>query len=83
MAMPEIESFVFKFKKLLHFGMNATLEIKSEAGKAVLKLTAEVNVLAPPTIQSRNGHSRQRRRKRRAAEREAAASAVAAATVGD
>ena len=31
MAMPEIDSFVFKFKKLLHSGMNATLEIKSEA----------------------------------------------------
>ena len=83
MAMPEIDSFVWKFKKLLHFGMNATLEMKSEAGKAVLKLTAEVDVLPQPHIQSRNPPSRQRRREKRAAEREAAASAVAAATVGD
>ena len=83
MAMSEIDSFIWKFKKLLHFGMNATLEIKSEAGKAVLKLTAEVDVLPQPHIQSRNPPSSQRRREKHAAERGAAASAVTAATVGD
>ena len=51
--------------------MNAKLEIKSEAGKAVVTLTAEVDVHPQHRVQSRNGPSRQRRREKRAAEREA------------
>ena len=47
-----------------------------------MKLTAEVDVLPHPPIQSRNGPSRQRRLERRAEERDAAVSAVAAAVVG-
>ena len=34
--MSEIDSFVFKFKNLLHSEKDATLTIKSEAGRAVL-----------------------------------------------
>ena len=47
MVMSEIDSFFWKFKKLLHSGKNAQLEIKAEAGKALVKLTAEVDVLPP------------------------------------
>ena len=81
MAMPEIDSFIWKFKKLLHSGMNAKLEIKSEAGKAVVTLTAEVDVHPQHRVQSRNGPSRQRRREKRAAEREAAANEEAVQVV--
>ena len=77
MAMPEIDSFIGKFKNLLHLGINAHLEIKSEAGKAIVKLTAEVHVCPKhPAQQSRHGPSRQRRREKQAAEREAAAEAA-------
>ena len=76
MAMPEIDSFIGKFKNLLHLGVNAHLEIKSEAGKAIIKLTAEVDVCPQHPAQSRRGPSHQRRRERRAAEREAAAEAA-------
>ena len=70
MAMSQLDSFIWKFKQLLHSGMNAKLEIKSEAGKAIVNLTAEVETMPR---QSRNGPARQRRRKRRAAARAAAA----------
>ena len=70
MAMSHLDSFIWKFKQLLHSGMNAKLEIKSEAGKATVNLTAEVE---PMPRQSRNGPARQRRRVQRAAERAAAA----------
>ena len=76
MAMPEIDSFIGKFKNLLHLGVNSLLEIKSVAGKAFIKLTAEVDVCPQHPAQSRHGPSRQRRRERRAAEREAAAEAA-------
>ena len=76
MAMPEIDSFIGKFKNLLYLGVNAHLEIKSEAGKAFIKLTAEVDVCPQHPAQSRRGPSHQRRRERRAAEREAAAEAA-------
>ena len=76
MAMPEIDSFIGKFKNLLHLGVNAHLEIKSKAGKAFIKLTAEVDVCPQHPAQSRHGPSRQRRRERRSAEREAAAEAA-------
>ena len=73
MAMPEIDSFIWKFKKLLHSGKNAHLDIKSEAGKAIVTLTAEVDVHPQHRVQARNGPSRQRRREKGAAAREAAA----------
>ena len=76
MAMPEIDSFIGKFKNLLHLGINAHLEIKSEAGKAIVKLTAEVHVCPKHPAQSRHGPSRQRRCEKHAAEREAAAEAA-------
>ena len=72
MAVPEIDSFICKFKQLLHSGMNAHLDIKTEAGKAIVTLTAEVDVHPHHRVQSRNGPSRQRRREKRAAAREAA-----------
>jgi hypothetical protein len=75
MAMSEIDSFIWKFKNLLRSGKNAHLDIKCEAGKAIVSLTAEVDVdhpQHPHHVQSRNGPSRQRRREKRAALREAA-----------
>ena len=63
----EIDSFIWKFKQLVHSGMNAHLDIKTEAGRAIVHLTAEVDVHVPPPQQhSRNGPSRQRRRERQA-----------------
>ena len=67
MALPEIDSFVLKFKNLLLAGINANLTIKSQAGKAVLTLTAEVDVSRPHPRHV--GAARLRRRERRAAER--------------
>ena len=79
MAFHEIDSFVHKFKTLCQGGRNANLTLSSKAGKAVVTLTAEVDVHPPhPHVQSRNGPSCQRRRERRAAEREAAAAVNAA-----
>ena len=75
MALSEIDSFVFKFKNLLHCEQNATLSIKSEAGKVNIVLSAELdhNVSAPIPhfrhFKTRNGPSRERRRARRAAAR--------------
>ena len=79
MAMSEIDSFVVKFKNLWHSGRNATLTIKSKAGKAEVTLQAELGDAPHPPAQlpnhhrvSRNGPARQRRRQRRAALGEAA-----------
>ena len=68
MALLEIDSFVLKFKNLLLAGVNANLTINSQAGKAILTLTAEVDV--PPLHPRHVGAARLRRRERRAAERE-------------
>ena len=57
--------------------MNANLDIKCEAGKAVVKLTAVVDVLPQHCVQSRNGHSRQRRREIHDAARKAVAAEAA------
>ena len=79
LAMSEIDSFIWKFNKLFHSGMDANLEIKSKAGKAVVTLTAEVDVHPPHPhdhVMSWNGPSVQRRR---AAKRGAAAETEAAA----
>ena len=66
----EIESFISKFKMVDNAGINASLMIKTEAGKATVTLTAEVDVA--PTFSSllpRGGPAQQRRRLRRAADR--------------
>ena len=76
--MSEIDSFYFKFKHLLISGLSANLNIKSEAGKAFVNLTAEVEVLfdVPRSARARNSPSRLRRTARRtAARRESAATA--------
>ena len=71
MHVSEIDSFIWKFKQLMLSGMKVHLDIKTEAGKAVVHLTAEVDVHVPPPQQhSRNGPSRQRRRERRAQARD-------------
>ena len=70
MAHLEIDFFVLKFKNLLLAGVNANLTINSQAGKAILTLTAEVDV--PPLHPRHVGAARLRRRERRAAERETA-----------
>jgi hypothetical protein len=78
MARTEIDSFIVKFKSLLLSGRNATLEIKSNAGKAEVNLRVELGDVSCPPAQHphqrwpRNGPARQRRRVRRAEEREAA-----------
>ena len=76
MARAETDSFISKFKNLLLSGRNATLLIKSNAGKAEVNLRVELDEIPPPPDQqhcqwSRNGPSRQRRRLRRAAARTA------------
>ena len=72
MARQEIDSFIIKFKSLLLSGRNATLVIKSNAGKAEVNLTVELlDVSLPEHHQHRrgprNGPSRERRKLRRAA----------------
>ena len=75
MARDEIDSFIVKFKGLLLSGRNATLVIKSNAGKAEVSLNVVLGDVTPPPDQhlrqSRNGPSRQRRRCRRAEARKA------------
>ena len=73
MPVPEIESFIFKFRNLLYSGKDARLEIKSESGKVTMNLTVEVEIPAKLPSQSRNGPARQRRREQRATARAAAA----------
>ena len=69
----DIDSFVVKFKQLLHSGKKAHLDIKSVSGKATIHLTVEVDVSNQhPRVQPRNGPARERRREKRAAAREAA-----------
>ena len=73
MIHSEIESFISKFKTIANAGINASLTIKTEDGKATVTLTAEVDVT--PTFSSplpHGGPARQRRRLRRAAARASA-----------
>jgi hypothetical protein len=74
MALLEIDSFVLKFKNLLHLEKDATLTMKSEAGRAVVTLSVELgHVLSAPLHcmrKPRNSPSRQRRREKRAAARQ-------------
>ena len=67
MIISEFDSFIWKFKKK----KKTELVIKSEAGKAIVKLTAEVEITQEkPYVQSsRNGPACQRRCERRAAAR--------------
>ena len=83
MALSEVDSFIQKFNNLLKSGKNAHPDIKSEAGKASIKLTVEFDLDTSKNLPPfRNGPSRQRRRERRAAERAAAAEEVVKPTDG-
>ena len=78
MVPSEIDNFFAKFKNLLHSGSDATLTVKSKAGKASVTLHLDLGyVLHPPAAdppqRRREGPARQRRRLRRAAARDAAA----------
>ena len=84
MAVSEIDTFYFKFKNLCVAGINATLTLHSEEGRAQVTLNADLGHLRPgvgPKQQphGRNGPSRVRRRARRAAARQSA-DAVEAST---
>ena len=70
-SVAEIESFFIKFKTLALAGTNASLTIKTEAGKATVTLSAEVAVTSfqPSSHHVRGGPARQRRRDRGAAAR--------------
>ena len=84
MAYAEIDSFVLKYKNLLYSGMNADLMIKTEAGKTLITLTAEVKV--SPTSRRHvptGGGARERRRVRQAAARAAAAVGPGDSVVAD
>ena len=71
--MSDIDSFIWKFRTLIHSGKNAQLDVKYEAGKATIKLTAEVEILPsdPPHRYRHGGPAQQRRPERRAAARAA------------
>ena len=70
MALSEIDSFLFKFKNLLYLEKDATMTLKSEAGKVSVCLSVELgHALSSPRRTPRNGPSRQRRRERRASAR--------------
>ena len=85
MAHSELESFVNKFKALLHSGTNATLSLRSEAGKASISLSVEIEPKETSRLNrpARNGPARQRRRECRTLARAAAASAASEATERD
>ena len=88
MALSEIDSFVFKFKNLVHFEKDAKLSIESKAGKIQLSLSVELNadLVSAPSEQKkwqRNCPSRQRRRERRAAARNSVEESSKYATIDD
>ena len=72
MAPSELDSFYFKFKNLLFAEKNASLTIKSEAGRAQATLCVDLGHVLPepgphlPHGDARNNTSRSRRRERRA-----------------
>ena len=71
----ELDSFFVKFKHLLRGEKDATLTLKSEAGRASVTLSLDLgHVLSEqglhPPHGSRNGPARIRRREKRAAARE-------------
>ena len=74
MAAQELDSFYFKFKNLLLSEKDATLTVKSEAGRLPVSLSVDLgHVLSergpPHHHHRRNGPSQQRRRERRAEKR--------------
>ena len=87
MVQSEFDSFYVKFKHLLCAEKDATLTIKSEAGRAVITLSVDLgHVLSEPGHQPhrpRNGPSRQRRREKRAAAREQQVAAEEAEITAD
>ena len=74
MVQSELDSFFVKFKNLLHAEKDATLTLKSDAGRAFVTLSVDLgHVLSEPGLQQlrpRNGPARQRRREKRAADRQ-------------
>ena len=63
MARKEIDSFILKFKNLLLSGRNATLVLKSNAGKAEVNLSVELgDVLSQPGDVLSQPHSQDRQR---------------------
>ena len=48
MALMEIDSFLTKFKNLWHAGYKASFNLKSENGKAIVTLTADLGYAPPP-----------------------------------
>ena len=81
-AMSEIDSFIWKFKQLVYSGKNTHLDIKSEAGKVIVHLTAEEDVHADQQQQCnqpRNGPARQQHREKQASARDTAEIVNAAA----
>ena len=77
MVQSELDSFYVKFKNLLRAEKDATLTLKSEAGRAVISLSVDLgHVLSEHGLrnsQPRNGPARQRRREKRAEVRKVAA----------
>ena len=76
MAANELDSFVYKFKNLWRNGQEASLNVKSKAGRAWIELHVELGHpldLPPPYIYHQDGvkasTSRDRRRNRRATHR--------------
>ena len=82
MALSEIDSFVLKFKNLLYSEKDATLTLKSEAGRAVVTLCVELGHVHSAPEHGHlgpgpgNGPARQRRRARRAAARQSVKEAI-------
>ena len=75
MAQRELDSFYVKFKNLLRAEKDATLTLKSEAGRAFVTLSLDLgHVLSEQDLSPRggprNGPARIRRREKRAAARE-------------
>ena len=75
MVHVELDSFYVKFKHLLRAEKDATLTLKSEAGRAFVTLSLDLgHVLSEQDLRprggSRNGPARVRRREKRAAARE-------------
>jgi hypothetical protein len=78
MNLSEIDSFFFKFKNLLISEKDATLTLKSEAGRAQVTLSVDLGHLHsrpghPHHHDASNGNSRSRRQERQAATRKQAA----------
>ena len=74
MVLWELDSFYGKFKNLLCAEKNATLTLKSEAGKAYVTLSIDLGHVhsdhgQPQPRGPGNGPARQRRRDKRAAAR--------------